>query len=323
MKKLMILITLVLSGSCLGAQAATTEETTSINGSIGAGVMFINFADNLDPHGSEKVLPDLNTKAEKELTVLPYILPTLEYDVGEPGGDKLYLNTKPAIDEVGGFAVNIGGSHPLENAGVLDISAFFTPFDRAWKNPYLTEVGRESTSTTKYGAKVALNKILGTDLRMNVVYMNDDVDEDVIGKLEPDLARDGAVYALNANYSLFSSPTFELRPRLSIRKGEYDGESNSFTKGKVDLEARYTVDRLTLLPQIFYSHSTYDKINPIFAETRKNDGYGAMVMVSYATPFDMADWALQGLVGYSKGDSNIAFYDTESISAGIFLTYKM
>jgi hypothetical protein len=113
-----------------------------------------------------------------------------------------------------------------------------------------------------------------------------------------------------------------LRPRLSVRKGEYDGESNSFIKGKFDLEARYTIDKLTLLPRVFYSHSTYDKIDPIFAKTRTNDGYGAMMIVSYTAPFNLEHWTLQGLVGYSRGESNITFYDTESVSGGIFMSYR-
>ncbi|HBG21220.1 MAG TPA: DUF2860 domain-containing protein, partial [Desulfobulbaceae bacterium] len=34
-------------------------------------------------------------------------------------------------------------------------------------------------------------------------------------------------------------------------------------------------------------------------------------------------WALQGLAGYSRGESNITFYDTEAVSAGILMTYRL
>lgn len=323
MKKLFALIALLQLGFCLEVSGAVEEEKSNIEGSVGIGVIFINNSDNLDPNGSKKLLGSLEAEADKELTVMPFILPSLVYDIGKPDGGKLYLNTEPAIDEVGGLAVNLGYSQPLGRAGRVDGGVFLNPLERAWQNPYLIGAARASTATAKYGGKLGLNRILGSGLHLNVVYMAHDVDDDVIGRLQPDLARDGAVYAFNANYSLLSSPTFELRPRLSIRKGEFDGESNSFVKGKADLEARYTIDRLTLLPRIFYSHATYDKIDPIFAETRKNDGYGALLRVSYAAPFDLADWSLQGLIGYSRGDSNITFYDNESVSTGIILTYRL
>jgi len=322
MKKYFVLVGLIHLAFCLEAAAAPENEKNSIEGSVGIGGMIINLSDNLNPDGSDKRLDSLNSTADKELTVIPFILPEFVYDIGEPDGTKLYLNTRPALEEVGGFAINIGGSHPLADVGMVDVSVFLAPIEKVYKDPYLTDTARESTSSTKFGTKVALNKILGTELGMSAVYMNNDVDDDVIGKLQPDLARDGAVYAFTAEYSLFSSPTFELKPRFTVSKGEYDGESNSFFKSKIDFEVRYTIDRLTFLPQVSYSHSTYDKIDPIFAETRKNDGYGAMMIVSYATPFNLEDWALQGLIGYGRGESNIAFYDNESVSGGIFMTYR-
>lgn len=321
MKRIFVLATLIHLGFCLEVYGAPEGEKSSIKGSVGIGAMVINLSDNLNPDGSDKRLDSLNSTADKELTVIPFILPEVVYDIGEPDGAKLYLNTRPAIEEVG-FAINVGGSHPLSDVGMIDVSVFLTPLEKVYKDPYLIDVARESTSATKYGAKVAVNNILDTELGMSAVYMKNEVDDDVIGKLQPDLARDGAVYAFTAEYGLFSSPTFELKPRFTVSKGEYDGESNSFFKGKFDLEARYTIDRLTFLPQVSYSHSTYDTIDPIFAETRKNDGYGAMMIVSYATPFNLEDWALQGLIGYGRGESNIAFYDTESVSGGIFMTYR-
>ncbi len=168
--------------------------------------MFIDSGNNLNPHGSKAYLNDLNSAADKESMTIPLILPDVTYDIGDQDGVKLYFNTEPPIDEVGGFVINFGGSYPIENVGIININAFFTPFEEVWENPYITGVDRQTTRTSRYGARVAFNRILGTGLRVNVVYMNDDVDEDVIGKLMPELSRDGAVYALNANYSFNITP---------------------------------------------------------------------------------------------------------------------
>ena len=60
-------------------------------------------------------------------------------------------------------------------------------------------------------------------MRINIVYMKDDVEDDLIGMLTPDLERDGGVYALNVNYSLYITDTLEIRPRFGVRKGDYEG----------------------------------------------------------------------------------------------------
>lgn len=117
--------------------------------------------------------------------------------------------------------------------------------------------------------------------------------------------------------------SFELRPRISFRRGEYDGESNSFDKIKLSLKGRYTIGRTTFLPDVSYSHSSYDKTDPIFNTTRKTDSYQFTLLISYAAPFGLEDWAAQGIVSLGRGESNINFYDTESVSGGMLMTYLL
>ncbi len=314
-------ISTLFLGCTLMMAGASAEEINKLDASVGLGMIVINSGNNLNTKGSNEYLTDLDSAADKESYVIPLILPSITYDVGETGGLKLYLDTKPPIDEVGGFAINIGGNYLYEDIGILDVNVFFSPFEEAWENPYVVGVSRTTTSTAKYGAKVAFNRIFGTGLRTNFVYMNDDVDRDVIGDLIPELGRDGEVYALNVNYSFFPSKRLEIRPRAGIRKGFYDGDSNSFTKYKIDLEARYRRGKLMIIPRIFYSSSEYDEVNPIFNETREDDGYGVSVKGNYIAPFNWEDWSVQGLINYSIGESNITFYDTEGISAGLFMSY--
>lgn len=315
-------ITMLFLGCTLMTAGASAEEVDKFEASVGLGVIVINSGNNLNTKGSNEYLTDLDSAAGKESYVIPLIMPNATYDIGKKGGLKLYLDTKPPIDEVGGFAINIGGNYLYEGIGTLDVNAFFTPFEEAWENPYAVGVSRTTTSTAKYGAKVAFNRILGTGLRVNFVYMNDDVDTDVIGDLIPELGRDGEVYALNANYSFFPSKKLEIRPRAGVRKGYYDGDSNSFTKYKIDLEARYRRGKLMIMPRIFYSSSEYDEVNPIFNKIREDDGYGVSVKGNYIAPFNWEDWSVQGLINYSKGESNITFYDTEGISVGLFMSYQ-
>ncbi len=321
MKKILMCAALVL-GFCPHI-SATEAEPEKFEGTVGIGLIFVDKSDNLNPDGSKKRIAGLDREADEETSALLFLMPDLRYDIGAPEGGKLYLNTRPPIDEAGGFAINFGAVKPIADVGTLDAGVFLTAFDRVYKNPYLTEVDRESTSSVRFGAKAGLNGMFGTGWSLNAVYMYHDIDDDLIGRLEPNLARDGAVYAIVTSYELYSSPNWGLQPRFTVSKGDYDGESNSYVKGRIELEGRYSGERLTLLPQLSYSHAAYDEIDPIFDKTRKNDGYGATLILSYASPFGLENWALQGLAGYSRGESNIAFYDTEALAAGIFMTYRL
>ena len=100
----------------LQAGATTEEEKSGFEGSTGVGPIFIYSGDNLNPQGSKKAIDNLNSAAKKELTVLPLVLPNIDYNFGKPSEAKLTLTSQPAIDEAGDYSVNLGGTLPLYKA---------------------------------------------------------------------------------------------------------------------------------------------------------------------------------------------------------------
>jgi hypothetical protein len=92
-------------------------------------------------------------------------------------------------------------------------------------------------------------------------------------------------------------------------------------KYKIDFEARYKTGQWLIVPRVYFSHSDFDEINPIFDKTRDNNSYGASLMTTYITPFHWQNWSATLLVAMSKGDSNIDFYDTEAMTLGGLFTY--
>jgi hypothetical protein len=89
----------------------------------------------------------------------------------------------------------------------------------------------------------------------------------------------------NLNYSYYVGKNLELRPRVSLRYGDYDGEANSFMKYKIDLEARYLTGQWIIVPRVYFSHSDFEETNPIFDKTRDNDSCGISLMTTYMAPF--------------------------------------
>lgn len=320
MKKQTICIALSF-GLLFAGDFAQAKESDTFTGFIGVGGIIIDSANNLNPEGSKKRLDDLDSAADRETSFLAIALPRVNWDIGESEGIKLYFETDPPIDEVGGFAFNLGATYQVAGVGLLRGGMYIAPFEKVWEDPYVTGVDRVETDSMKYGAVIGLNRVMGTGLRVELVYLNDDVDNDLIGHTVSDLQRDGAVYSLNMNYSFYPTKTLELRPRASIRKGDYDGEANSFTKYKMELEARYRAGRMMIAPRAYYSHSEYDEAHPVFNKTRDNDSYGISLMANYMAPFNWQNWSAMTLLSLSKGDSNIDFYDTEAITFGAFMNY--
>ena len=297
------------------------EENNRLKGTLSGGVIVINSSDNLNPSGSEEYLDNLDHAAGTESSVLPVLIPDITFDPGAEGGMELYLNGTSPIDEAGGFALNAGATRPFPGWATVALGAFISPLKKAWENPYLLGEKREETGVDIYGGKAAFNRIADTNLSVEAVILSEDVDDDRIGLIEPDLARDGIVYATTIATAFSLSPALSLRPRLSLRRGAYDGDSNSFFKAKIELGVRYSSGQWTVLPSIAYNRSEYDATDPIFNATRRSNDFSLKTLVLYSAPFGWERWTAQGLLGISKGDSNIAFYDSQSVTAGLFLAY--
>lgn len=151
--------------------------------------------------------------------------------------------------------------------------------------------------------------------------MQENVEDDDLALLFPELARDGELYQLSLSYSILGDSAFPLRPSFSLRRGAYDGDSSSFVKVVADLSGRYQSGRLTLIPKIVYSYKEHDEEDPIFASTRNEHGYSFGLVANYRELFGIKSLALRGIAGYSRGDANEDFYDTESLFGGLGLVY--
>ena len=315
MSKEIFILLLVLCSILLMVSTAAAEKQNKLHGWIGLGGIAVY-------DRSESYLKNLDSAPGKKLTTLPMILSEIKYDIGSPGGLKWHLDTKPLIDEAGDFSIISGLSYRFEKILHLQTGIFFSPFENAWKNPYETGIERDSTHTSIMGVKVELKRILESGLKADFVYLNEDVDEDLIGQMTPDLRRDGNVYALSLNYRFYAARFWEFYSHLSIRHGDYAGPSYSFDKYKLAFSAGHAFGALMLLPEMFFSYKGYDRRHPIFDRTRIDHSYGFNLKINYLKPFGLDDWSVKAKLGYGRTDSNIIFFDDECLEFTVFLSYQ-
>lgn len=290
---------------------------------VTTGVIFIDNANNLNPKGSKSTLTSLESAPKRKLSTLPVFIPEVSYRFGDTTQYAWYFNTRPPLEEAGEFVLSSGVKYIRPGFANFETGVFFVPFAEIWKNPYLLHETRKETDVTAWGAQFSLDRVFDTELRLNFAYLNEDVDNDDLAMLLPDLARDGAVYSVTLGYRLFAESIFPIRPKLSLRKGEYDGESSSFTKIKAEISGQYLSGRIFLMPSIYSSYKEHDEKDPIFDRTRTENSYGLNVIVKYFGLFDIQPLSLMGIAAYSRGEANENFYDTESLVFGLGLSYRL
>lgn len=297
------------------------QSRSGLSSEFTAGVIFIDVADNLNPSGSKSSIASLESGPKRHLTTLPILLPEITYRFG--GGNRFawYFNTKSPLDEAGNFALSSGFSCHLPDLAAFDAGVFYVPFAEVWKNPYLLGEPRQETDVTPWGAQFTASRIADSELRVKVAYLREDVDRDDLAILFPDLARDGEIYHLAVSYGLFDKSVFPLRPQLSVSRGEYDGDSSSFTRGKAEITGRYMTGRYFFMPGVHYSYKEHDEKDPVFSSTRSEKGYGFNLIVKYGGLFDIKALGLLAIAGYGRGQANESFYDTESLVCGLGLSY--
>jgi len=316
------IVTPVLAGS---DEKNTNKEQDAdpLSITLNLGMVIGTGEDNLDPNRSSRYLDGLGSPDGFVTRGIAFIFPEITYSFAGENGPKLRFDTKSATGGIGDFGLNLGLIYPTPLLGDVQLGVIYSPLQELWRNPYLLDGPRRETDVDRYGARAGISRIGSIPLGIDFVYLTEDVEDDDIGRLMPDLARDGNIYMVNLHYPVLRSKQYHLIPELKLSHGEMDGESSSYYAAELGLGGRYTMGRLTLLPGVSYQRAVYDKVDPVFGETRKSDTYGARLLLSYFAPFNLADWVVTTFLGYSAGDASIDFYDTQGVGGGVFLGYSL
>jgi hypothetical protein len=301
---------------------AGQQPNTGFNAEVTIGAAIISSADNLLPGSSESTLNSLDQGAKTTTKVLPIVLPELSYRFGVDGRSSWYFNLVPTTVEAGFFAPTTGMTHTLPGIATFDAGFFYLPMAEVYKNPYVVGQRRQETDVVGWGSYLAANDIANTPLRLQAALLTADVDDDQLAGLFPSLARDGEIYELSVGYGLLQGQPFSLKPQVSLRKGEFDGEASSFTKIKVELAGMYIAGRFFFMPRLSYSHSEHDERDPVFDDILKENGYGLNLLVKYQGLMDIEQLGLLAIAGYSISDANENFYDSETLVCGLGLSYS-
>jgi hypothetical protein len=283
----------------------------------GGWAMAVQRADNLWGKGSRRI-DSLGSKADTNISYLafPYFdvkyIP--DYQEGQKGSTTLYFNT---ITEQG--SINIGIKQALPK-GVIDVSGFYSLLAKNWQNPYL--LYRTPTNTMYFGGRITYAKIMGTKLSLSYRFAATKVENDVIGELYSTLRQDGFMHKIGIDYRYDFNKMFSIIPEFSFERGQFDGRSNSYDNYGGGLGFEVRTPFFNLNTRFYGNAAKFDRMHPIFAETRDEKTYGTNIVATFPEPFGWRKYTIMaGINGYQTW-SNIRFFDRYIMMFLVGLTYS-
>jgi len=294
-------------------------QTALAGAIISTGIINIHRADSLWTHGPGTI-ETLDAAPASEDLLLPFV--SIEARFGNRDSAPLgsgFAGGRPAApyreiyigapqSEWGKLGVGLRDYRP--GRGTLNGFIHLMPYKEVWENPYTTGVERTTTNSVLYGTKLEWEGIIDSGLAVALTYDAVDVDNDLIGSVEPTLKRDGDTYGIEAEYKFRIGKGLSIEPGLKHLRGDMEGRANSFSSSSASLSIKRFTRKHILNMRLFSTSKDYDEPHPGFGRTRQEDGKGVFAMLLLPGAFGNPNMSAYIGAVYSETDSNINFFDT-------------
>lgn len=308
----------------MAALLVAIPQTAFAGAIISTGVINIHRADSLWTHGPGRI-SSLDAAPGSEDLLLPFV--SIEARFGNrdqaphgsgfagrrPQGPYREIYVGAPQSEWGKVGVGLRDYRP--GRGTLNWFIHIMPYKEVWEDPYLTGVERSTTGSVLYGTKLEWEGIIDSGLSVALTYDSLDVDNDLIGRLEPALERDGQTYGIETAYKFRVGRGISIEPGLRHRTGDMEGKANSFSSSRASLSIKRFTRNYIVNVRLFSGSRDYNEAHPRFGRTRREDGEGAFVMLLLPGAFGNPNMSVSVGAIYGETDSNINFFDTHQALA--------
>lgn len=240
------------------------------------------------------------------------------------------LTTNSLIDTQS--LVDLSFNHTFDNDSTIwtSYSPNIPGLYEVWQDPYQTGKPLEKTDVSLNVLAFGVDYILGSPLSISTSIGEQ--------KIKKERAGDSLSASLNANELKklnrdvrFSTTKLSLTKAvinnlyleggLSYFYADAEGEANSFNAKGLDLSLSYISDSFDFYIAGEIQQTEFASYNPVFNRKRDEDNYNVHIGASYKDPFGWGGASLDALLGVSNRDSNIAFFDEESVAFTTGLSY--
>lgn len=282
---------------------------TGLSGKLQAGGLFLQTDSQLSTEGTNRRTDDLDGPADPHQLITGLASLYLRYQF--ESGTAIYAGNPLEAGE--GLNLSAGVSQPLGDAGILDLSVNWSPVEEVWENPYQSPGARDETDVDAYGLKLEWQQVAGSPWEVGYTIGHVDVDDDVIGDLEPDLERDGYTHELGVKYTIPLSPGINVKPELAYTYADKEGASNSYHGAKAGALLVRARPPWVLVGLLQGAHHRYLETHPLFDKTRRETVATAFGQVMRLNLFGNERLFASLMGAYVWSDSNIDFFDSQTL----------
>lgn len=337
-------ISAVVFALLLGANVATALESIPVksgfSGFFRPGVGYMRYKSNmvasfLGYRLSERITNSLTDSPNTESNTIVMPLFALQYTFAST---RTQLFVSSDLRDIVRFDLSqqLGVKQEIGRFGMLQGGFLFTGIPaKVWKDPYVVDQKRNDTSRRSNGARLAWDRIFGSNFQLQYTYRKIDLGSEKSGEflgLSPNrrdrLDREGDRHLAEAFYRINFAKKHRLMPQIIYTRDDLDGDAMANDAFDFQLTYAYFGDPFVLTLNGLIGTADYDKSNPIYSRTRDDDRYGVQGTLYYKNPWD---WTLFGSAPinvylgatYFETDANIDFYDQEvtMVSGGLFFRW--
>lgn len=241
------------------------------------------------------------------------------------GNQQLYLGTDRGDIIEGVLAAELGYALAFGRDSVLSIAYLPTVASgEVWADPYLTNSRRETTDISGNTYRIQYENMLNSRVSGDFAFYEQTVDDDRsasrVLRHPGSLLRDAHGYYASLSTGLPIGANSFLSPSVSYQDHQADGKAMSFQRYGVSLTYMHRFGNQAIVLNSEYAGTSYETLNDIFHLKQSDKGYGAHLSYEYYGIMGWRNWSLVALVGYSKNDSNIKFYEEVNYLTGVGLS---
>lgn len=311
-----LLCSISTAGTAQEQKQKAQEKPNSYKAVVDIGVLLENTTSTISTYGNEKITTtDKEGEASNYTTFFPLL--DFRYFLNE-SKTQLYFGT-PTDGE--NYEIGAGVVQSLSKIGNLTAIVATSARAEEWKNPYQVNVAREKTDLSETSLKLKLAHVGTTPF--NVSYVNKTVrlEDDEIGEFSSDLKRDGSVNYLDFSYDVSINRTNRITPGITLEKADLEGKANSYDKTKINLQYLRFSQTAILIAKGSFSNASFGGSHPLYDETRNETGVRLGIAARLPNLFDVNSLHSNlGLAG-EWVDSNIDFFDSQTIEMVLTLGY--
>ncbi|EAR56129.1 hypothetical periplasmic protein [Photobacterium sp. SKA34] len=315
---------LIATATSFNVVAAPSDWTPGFGGDISLMAAYTNT--NSQFSDDNETTSNLNSHGEDQSSTMVAPLGTISYTL-DNSKQQLFFGTDRSDVALGRFHAELGYRQKMDNGSTFSISYIPGLLNiKTWQDPFLTNEAREKTDSHIKAIRVKLDNIAGSMFSIDSAYGKYDIDNEKSGaslKVNTQLLdRNSDVFFIEGSHLLPLSQTQMLRTALNYSKIDASGKAMSSDIFGGSASFIQLFERSSLALTLSYKKALFDAENPIFSKTQEDDQFGAFLAYEYKQPFGWKDWGVVSLIGYNTNQSNIDFYDADTMLVSLGMNYR-